>query len=419
MHLQPTGGLLVERRSLYYVRLSGAALEVALQVARTGSVARTAQVRAVIDRRPPEEVEAELTESLGASPVTAAWLDGVLAGGVRISGSTDAYLPLMAVLQLTNRCNLSCSFCYASSGPAMPNELTADDWVKVLERLARAGTATVTLTGGEPTIARDFRRVLGTASALIDSVDIFTNGLHWSDELISMVAACGNVQAQISIDGLGVRHDLVRGRAGAYQESLSTIRRLSDAGVPVFVAMTVTPANYGDLAAVVAEVAAAGARLFRAGQVVSVGRGDRDGFGLTEEQRIDVLRQFREVQGCNIRVLAWDRCSDIGEELAGTGLPVEFLTPGYLSWYVRADGRVTPCQIEAESFGHITSEPLETLGQPDRLAGVRARAQGCRCIRRLNLDTEVDLPFGLAPTGPDRAAACGCAATGGGGGCGG
>ncbi|HWH00118.1 MAG TPA: sporulation killing factor system radical SAM maturase [Pilimelia sp.] len=419
IHLQPAGGLLVERRSLYYVRLSGTAVELALQLARTGSIERTARVRAATDRRRPEDVRAELVAGLGGSPVTASWLDGALGGGVRVSGSTEAYLPLMAILQLTNRCNLSCSFCYASSGAAMPDELTADDWVRVLERLARAGTATVTLTGGEPTIARDFRRILATASALIDSVDVFTNGLHWSDDLIAMAAACGNVQAQVSIDGLAARHDLVRGRPGAYAESLDTIRRLSGAGVPVFVAMTLTPANVGDLAAVVTEVAAAGARLFRASRVVTVGRGDRTGFALTEEQTAAVLRQFRQVRGLDIRVLAWDQCSDIGQELAGAGLPVEFLTPGYLSWYVRADGEVTPCQIEEQSFGQITAAPLEHLGRPDRLADVRARARGCRCIRRLNPDTEVDLPFGLAPADARAGGACACATSGGGGRCGG
>ncbi|MEU8114230.1 sporulation killing factor system radical SAM maturase [Micromonospora sp. NPDC048947] len=413
VHLQPVGGLLVDRNSLNYVRLSSEALEIALQLARTRSVVRTARIRAGTSRRDPDEVQAEMVEALSGSWLTSSWLNGALDQPLRVSGSTDAYLPLLASLQLTNRCNLSCSFCYASSGAALPGELTADDWVKVLERLAQSGIAAVTLTGGEPTIARDFRRILATASALVDHVDIFTNGLHWSDELVAMAAACGNIRAQISIDGRAERHDLIRGRAGAYNESLHTMRRLTAAGIPVIVAMTVTPANYRDVAAVVSDVDSAGARLFRAGRVVPVGRGDQDGFGLTPDQVADVIRQFQETRHLNLEALGWDQCVDLGEQLAPIGLPVEFLTPGYLSWHVRADGQVTPCQIEAESLGRILTEPLELIGEPGRLAAVRSTARGCRCIQRLNPSEDVDLPFGLTP-GPSirgDATTSGCCGT--------
>ena len=30
----------------------------------------------------------------------------------------------------------------------------------------------------------------------------------------------------------------------------------------------------------------------------------------------------------------------------------DFCTPGYLAWYIRADGWVTPCQIEEKTLGH-------------------------------------------------------------------
>ncbi|MGW4500323.1 sporulation killing factor system radical SAM maturase [Micromonospora sp. NPDC004336] len=400
IHLQPVGGLLVDRRSLNYLRLSGEALEIALQLARTGSLTRTARVRAGLSGRDPAVVEAELVDALGGWGVTRSWLAGGIDRPLRISGSTDAYLPLLASLQLTNRCNLACSFCYASSGRPLPGELTADDWTKVLERLSGCGLAAVTLTGGEPTIARDFRRILVTASALVDHVDVFTNGLHWADDLVALAAACGNVRAQISLDGLAERHDLIRGRAGAYAESLRTIRRLTDAGLPVIVAMTVTPANHGDVGAVLAEVDAAGARLFRAGRVVPVGRGDQEGFSLSPAQVAAVNRQFNETVVTNVEALGWDRCGDLGEQLAPTGLPVEFLTPGYLSWHVRADGRVTPCQIEAEPLGRILDEPLARIGGVDRLDEVRSVARGCQCIRRLNPTSDVDLPFGLTPGAP-------------------
>ncbi|MEV3092713.1 hypothetical protein ABNC90_08045 [Paenibacillus larvae] len=42
IHLQPQGALLVEKRSMYYFRLSGEAVEIALLLARNKSIRRTA-----------------------------------------------------------------------------------------------------------------------------------------------------------------------------------------------------------------------------------------------------------------------------------------------------------------------------------------------------------------------------------------
>lgn len=418
IHLQPNGGIFVDRTSLYYVRMSGLALELALQLARTGTVADLARLRSRLDREPLADTRRYLDTLLSGHPITQSWADGALSGGIRVSGSTEAYLPLNASLQLTNGCNLRCSFCYASSGDPFASECSAQDWTGVLERLATAGLAAVTLTGGEPTIVPGFSRILATASALIDNVDIFTNGLAWSDAAVDFAAALGNVRVQVSVDGRAEHHDLLRGKSGSHRRALDTIRRLTEAGVTVFVAMTVTPANYTEVGAVIEEVAAAGARLFRAGSTVPVGRGADAGFGLSKPQVEAVTEQFVKVGalGLDLEVTGWDRCADPDEEFAATGLAVEFLTPGYLSWHIRADGRVTPCQVEERSFGDILTESLTQIGAPDRLAVIREEAEGCACVRNIRLAETPDLPFGLRP-GPLRECTGAVEGTGGGQGC--
>ncbi|WP_216216646.1 sporulation killing factor system radical SAM maturase [Amycolatopsis aidingensis] len=411
IHLQPNGGIFVDRTSLYYVRMSGLALELALQLARIGTVADLARLRSRLDREPLEDTRRYLDALLSSHPVTESWRTGALAGGIRVTGSTEAYLPLNASLQLTNGCNLRCSFCYASSGDPFASECSADDWTGVLERLATAGVAAVTLTGGEPTIVPEFPRILATASALIDNVDIFTNGLAWSEAAVDFAAALGNVRIQVSVDGRAEHHDLLRGKAGSYRRALGTIRRLTDAGVTVFVAMTVTPANYADVGVVIEQVAEAGARLFRAGRTVPVGRGDAAEFVLSRPQVDAVTEQFVQVRGrgMDIEVAGWDQCADPDQEFAATGLAVEFLTPGYLSWHIRADGLVTPCQVEETPFGDIRTDSLVRIGDPRRLATLRTEVVGCACVRNIRLDETADLPFGLRP-GPAAAECAGVCA---------
>jgi len=411
IHLQPTGAIFVDRLSLYYARLTGDAYELALQLARTGSLRDTTRIQSRLRRRPVEQLEIELAGALGGHPLTASWLDGELSAPLRVSGSSDAYLPLNVSLQLTNACNLHCSFCYAGSGRAYPGELKAEHWIKVIERLATAGVAAITLTGGEPTAVSGFPRVLAAASALVESVDIFTNGLSFSDEAVAFTAALGNVSAQVSVDGAQAGHDALRGRRGSYQAALSTIRRLSQAGVRVVVAMTISPANHSDLDEVLQAVADAGAAGFRAGAVMPIDRGAGPGFELGSEQIAEVNRQFARARagGHDLDAVGWDQCADLDDELAGAGLPVEFRTPGYLSWHVMPTGQVTPCQVERESFGHILREPMAEIGHPERLARVRSNAHACACIAAIRLPEDADLPFGLRP-GPECCGDGGCAA---------
>lgn len=393
LHLQPGGAVLVERHSQFYVRLTTEATEMALLLSRTGDLTRVGAVLAALGRRDGEGI-AGLSRRLEANPFTAAWPKGLLGDDIRISGSSVAYLPVTCSLQLTNGCNLRCGFCYASSGTRYPQELGPPDWLGVIERLAAAGVCSVTLTGGEPTMAAGFREILAAAGAYFVNVDVFTNGLHWTDDARRLAAALGNVRCQVSIDGRRAHHDDIRGRVGSYDSAMRTVRYLGDAGVPVSVAMTVTPESADDVGPLVDEVAAAGAVMFRAGRVQDVGRGDDEGFSLSPAEEDVVVVALREAAARwpGVHVVRWDVCeTDADKVAAATGTTAEFMTPGYLHWHVRADGWVTPCQIEEVPIGHILRDSIDDIGRPERIDEVKAVAKGCRCIRR------VRLPATMAP----------------------
>jgi sporulation killing factor system radical SAM maturase len=393
LHLQPCGALLVERTSLFYARLSGVGATVALHLATTGDVARTAAVLNGLEGG-EELSEDDLRRWLDSQPATRGWEAALAGRPLRVTGSTEAFVPLSCSLQLTNACNLSCSFCYASSGRPMPTELAPEEWLAVMRRLATAGVAAVTLTGGEPTTARGFPELLATASALFSTVDVFTNGLRVPDSLVRLVSALGNVRCQVSIDGGPARHDAVRGRGGSFAAAIDTVARLAAHDVEVVVTMTVTEESADDVAVVAGHAERAGAALFRVGGVVPVGRGRDGDFGLPAGAAARVERQLADARAGarSLDVQGWDACGDPIEEIREAGERLDFCLPGYLHWHVRADGRVTPCQIEAAGLGHILEDPLEALGAPDRLGAVRAAARSCGCLRHVRLP-EDDVPF--------------------------
>lgn len=87
--------------------------------------------------------------------------------------------------------------------------------------------------------------------------------------------------------------------------------------------------------------------------------------------------------GDQIIIIDWE------EEKNGV---TDFCTPGYLAWYIRADGYVTPCQIEESAIGHILEDSMLDIGSPERLMQAKCNAKHCRCIGKIEL-SEPDLPF--------------------------
>jgi len=86
----------------------------------------------------------------------------------------------IGLVELTDRCNLSCPMCFASSGPGGKDH-SLDEIIAALDRLILAeGRAEVCqLSGGEPTIHPQFRQVVDEALARpIDYVMINTNGIR-------------------------------------------------------------------------------------------------------------------------------------------------------------------------------------------------------------------------------------------------
>lgn len=70
--------------------------------------------------------------------------------------------PVLADISLTNRCNLKCEYCYASSGDEnkILSELSLDTYKLLFEQLDKMNVHRISLTGGEPLLRKDFLRFL-------------------------------------------------------------------------------------------------------------------------------------------------------------------------------------------------------------------------------------------------------------------
>ncbi len=370
---------------MYYFRLTGKGIQLALLLSKNSSLQKTARIWELVSNEPFSTDQ--LSVELDGHPFTALWKEGLFERPLMVTGSTSSFLPISCTLQLTNACNLNCSFCYASSGKPNPNELSASQWISVMQKLAANGVADVTITGGEAKLAKGFKEIITAASSLFTNVNLFSNGLNWRDEEIELISNLPNVYVQVSIDGKAETHDILRGRQGSFAESMTNVKKMTRVGIPVLIAMTMNNKNSKDLSEVIEAAVEAGAQAFRAGKTLSVGRASDNSFALTEAQEHEIKRQLRDAidkWGHQMVIPDWDSDENNG--------CTDFCTPGYLAWYIRSDGVVTPCQIEDESLGHILLEEVSVIGSPERLWRVKCEAKKCNCIGHVEL-AEEDLPF--------------------------
>jgi MoaA/NifB/PqqE/SkfB family radical SAM enzyme len=155
-------------------------------------------------------------------------------------------------LCVTNRCNLSCTYCWYETGLASyPDQmLPASRYADWFARCARTASLDLAfLTGGEPTLRADFDEVLEVAHRYFGHVVVMSNGTTLTGERCEVLRRFGT-EVHVSVDHVSAATpDRVRGGTG---RTLQGLRTLGDLAVPTQITFVVTARNHAELPAVVA-----------------------------------------------------------------------------------------------------------------------------------------------------------------------
>lgn len=181
--------------------------------------------------------------------------------------------PLEVFWTLSGLCNLSCSFCMTSSGPAPARPgLDRSARARVLEQLVEARVLKVYLTGGEPLVLPDVWELLeGLLSAGI-FVELTTNGTRLEEESCRRLAALGVSSLQVSLNGPDEATNAPLMGEGSYAGILAGIRRALDAGLSVHVRPTVLAGNVRQIPRLIRQLADLGVPQIDLREVTPLGR---------------------------------------------------------------------------------------------------------------------------------------------------
>lgn len=151
-----------------------------------------------------------------------------------------------AALELTYDCNHECVMCHKRVEPDGP-ALERDEWLLLVEGLARAGFSSVRLTGGEPLMSPHLTAVAKAVAAAGMSVYVETNGTLVSDQSVHELAGVPGLTLQFSLYSLAAStHDAITQTAGSHCATIRGIERAQEAGIDVRVHAHLTRANFDD-----------------------------------------------------------------------------------------------------------------------------------------------------------------------------
>jgi radical SAM protein with 4Fe4S-binding SPASM domain len=127
--------------------------------------------------------------------------------------------------------------------------LSFEESLRLIEQFEQANVQDVSLTGGEPFLRKDLRRIIEVlAKKKIRVSQIYTNGLLITEEILQGIKKAGfSPEFQISFDGVGA-HEYMRGKKGIEQGVIEGIRKVRAAGFTVAIATSVDSVSKDSLA---------------------------------------------------------------------------------------------------------------------------------------------------------------------------
>ncbi|HLW58042.1 MAG TPA: radical SAM protein [Bacteriovoracaceae bacterium] len=145
-------------------------------------------------------------------------------------GFASQYLPLPPLvlrIRITNRCNLSCHYCYVGQSLNKKTEalLNYEEWKEILNKTPRY--TLIDITGGEPLLAPQIADLLRIMLDRKMKVSLITNGTVHKDEIFSLMVEKKLTHLMFSLDGREEVNDSVRGK-GSFRKTISAAKRIKE-----------------------------------------------------------------------------------------------------------------------------------------------------------------------------------------------
>lgn len=166
--------------------------------------------------------------------------------------ASAAQRPITGTLELLPICNMNCDMCYIRlSRTEMEKKgrmRTADEWISMGEEMERAGVLFLLLTGGEPLLFPDFRRLYLSLRERGIILTVNTNGTLIDADWAAFFGENKPRRINITLYGADDRaYEMLCHYPGGFEKTVQGIRLLKERGVDVKINGSVTKSNRNDM----------------------------------------------------------------------------------------------------------------------------------------------------------------------------
>lgn len=202
--------------------------------------------------------------------------------------------PLLVSWQITRDCDLCCLHCCTDSAPGkrLPDELDAEEAMRVVDEIARNQVPYVMLCGGEPLVVPHFFRIAEALGAAGVQLKIETNGQRLDAGVVERLARLPVRSIQVSLDGDSQEVYERQRPGGSLAKAHAACRAVRAAGLPLEITFAPTRLNLHEAGAVVRRAHALGAFRFNTGKLMRVGTAAR-----LWERLEPAAAQYRDFRG--------------------------------------------------------------------------------------------------------------------------
>ena len=218
-------------------------------------------------------------------------------------------VPLFAVWNFTNLCNLRCRHCYQDAQhQRLADELTLEEKLDLVDQMGEQYTPMIAFAGGEPTICKDLIPVLRRCRQYGIHTSIATHGGTLTPQRVAELADAGVKYVEVSLDSVQPeKHDAFRGVPGMWGRTVQGMKNVvAHGGLRLGVAMCVHRDNYAEVEDMLRFAEEIGAGCFAHFNFIPVGRGlEMTKQDLTPRQREHLLETLnRWMQSGRIGVIS-------------------------------------------------------------------------------------------------------------------
>lgn len=210
----------------------------------------------------------------------------------------DVVSPMVASIEITNKCNIRCVHCYGDYGEIPCEVMTLEKVKSILKDLRSIGVRIVEITGGEATTHPQIEDIVEYALELgFDQVALLTNGVNISERLVRILEM-GKQKIYVQVD----LHSLDEDYFAWFTKTPNILERvkkniiiLAKKGIMLRIATIITPGNIDEIADIADWVHELGVMRYAVSPVISLGRANNPNKELYLNED-DVLRAEAQLQ---------------------------------------------------------------------------------------------------------------------------